>query len=176
MVSKKMKNIVIEIVHGDITKASADILVNAANNSLWMGSGVAGALKLSGGQEIEREAVAKGPIQIGWAVETTSGRLNARYIIHAAVMGQDLKTNAQYIGLAMWNTLALAEKLKMESIAFPALGTGVGQFPISNCSQLMFEMIKKFDEAGPRYIKRAVFVLYTQKAYDEFEKVFRTLK
>ena len=175
MVSKKLKNIVVEISHGDITKASADIIVNAANNSLWMGSGVAGALKMAGGQEIEREAKSKGPIQIGWAVETTAGKLNARYIIHAAVMGQDLKTSAQYIGLATWNTLALAEKLKMESIAFPALGTGVGEFPIPTSAHLMFEMIKKFDEAGPRYIKRVVFVLFTQKAYDEYEKVFRTV-
>lgn len=173
MVSKKLKNIVIEIVHGDITKASADILVNAANNSLWMGTGVAGALKIAGGPEIEREAMAKGPIQVGWAVETTAGTLNARYVIHAAVMGQDLKTNAQSIGLATWNTLALAEKLTMGSIAFPALGTGVGNFPIVSSAQLMFAMIKKFDEAGPRYIKRVVFILYSQKAYDEYEKVFR---
>jgi|ERR1035437_6768625 O-acetyl-ADP-ribose deacetylase (regulator of RNase III) len=175
MVSKKLKNIVIEIVHGDITKASADILVNAANSSLWMGTGVAGALKIAGGPGIEREAMAKGPIKVGWAVETTAGALSARYVIHAAVMGQDLKTSAAGIGLAAWNTLALAEKLKMESIAFPALGTGVGAFPISACAQLMFAMIKKFDEAAPQHIKRVVFVLYSRKAYEEFEKVFRIL-
>ena len=175
MVSKKLKNIVIEIVHGDITKASADILVNAANNSLWMGAGVAGALKLAGGHEIEAEAMAKGPIPVGWAVETTAGNLKARYIIHAAVMGQDLRTDAKNIGLATWNTLALAEKLKMGSIAFPALGTGVGAFPIPASAQLMFAMIKKFDEAVPQYIKRVVFVLYSGRAYEEFEKVFRTV-
>ncbi|MEI7542273.1 MAG: macro domain-containing protein [bacterium] len=173
MISKKLKNIVIEIFHGDITKAAADILVNAANNSLYMGSGVAGALKMAGGQEIEKEAIAKGPIQVGWAVETTAGTLNARYVIHAAVMGTDLKTNVKNIGVATWNALALAEKLKMGSIAFPALGTGVGNFPIDSSAQLMFAIIEKFDEAGPRHIKRVVFVLYTQKAYDEYEKVFR---
>jgi O-acetyl-ADP-ribose deacetylase (regulator of RNase III) len=175
MLSKKLENIVIELVHGDITKTNADIIVNAANNALWMGSGVAGAIKAAGGPEIEREAMAKGPVDIGAAVETGAGKLKARYIIHAAVMGQNLDTSADRIALAEWNSFALAEKLQAGSIAFPALGTGVGGFSIPLCARIMLEMTKKMDGAGPRYIKRVIFVLYTQRAYDEFEKVYREL-
>jgi len=96
-------------------------------------------------------------------------------VIHAAVMGQDLRTNANQIALATWNSFALAESLKMNSIAFPALGTGVGAFPIPACAELMLQITKKIDEAGPKHIKRVIFVLYSQKAYDEFERVYRKI-
>ncbi len=175
MLSKKLQTLVVELVHGDITEATTDIIVNAANNSLWMGAGVAGALKMKGGPEIEKEAIAQGPIPIGTTAVTKAGKLKARFVIHAAVMGDDLKTNANYIALATWNSFARAEQLKMDSIAFPALGTGVGAFPIPTCAELMLEITKKIDEAGPKYLKRVVFVLYTQKAYDEFLKIYRTL-
>jgi O-acetyl-ADP-ribose deacetylase (regulator of RNase III) len=175
MEAKKLGRIVVEIMRGDISAVSAAVIVNAANNSLWMGSGVAGAIKIRGGPEIEREAAAKGPILVGQAVETGAGKLNARYVIHAAVMGQDLKTGADAIALAAWNTFALAEKLKVDSIAMPALGTGVGAFPVKSCAKLLFGTLKKFDAAGPVYVKRVIFVLYTQKAFDCFEEYYRTI-
>lgn len=175
MEAKKLEKLVVEITRGDISAVSAAVIVNAANNSLWMGSGVAGAIKTRGGPEIEREAVAKGPILVGQAVETGAGKLNARYVIHAAVMGQDLKTGADAIATAAWNTLALAEKLKADSLAMPALGTGVGAFPIKACAGLLFETLKRFDKAGPEYVKRVIFVLYTQKAFDDFQDYYRTL-
>ncbi|MGH3031691.1 MAG: macro domain-containing protein, partial [Gaiellaceae bacterium] len=79
----------LEVVEGDITALDVDAIANAANDRLWMGAGVAGAIKRAGGEEIEREAVAKGPITVGEAVATGGGRLLARYVIHGAVMGQD---------------------------------------------------------------------------------------
>src|SRR5207248_11157324 len=82
----------LETERGDISQARVDAVVNAANNHLWMGAGVAGALKRAGGAEIEREAVAKGPVAIGEAVVTTGGELYAKYVIHAAGLGQDLRT------------------------------------------------------------------------------------
>ena len=87
----------IEVYKGDITRLGFDALVNAANNRLWMGGRVAGALKWAGGEEIEAEAVKKGPIPIGESVSTGAGKLKARYVIHAAVMGQDLRTDAEKI-------------------------------------------------------------------------------
>src|SRR5438309_9078833 len=83
-----------EVVEGDITKLAVDAIANAANDRLWMGSGVAGAIKRAGGEEIEREAMSKGPIPVGTAVATGAGQLQARYVIHGAVMGQDLQTSA----------------------------------------------------------------------------------
>jgi O-acetyl-ADP-ribose deacetylase (regulator of RNase III) len=173
MEAKKLKNIVVEITRGDISAAKAGAIVNAANNGLWMGSGVAGALKLRGGMEIELEAVLKGPVRVGQAVETGAGKLDAKYVIHAAVMEQDLKTDAESIALAAWNALVAAERLRVDSVAMPALGTGVGGFPVGSCAGILFEIVKKFDEADPVYVKRVNFVLFTQKAFDYFEGCFR---
>ena len=87
----------LEVREGDIATVEADAVANAANDRLWMGAGVAGALKRTGGEEIEREAMAQAPIDIGSAVATTAGRLPARWVIHGAVMGQDLRTNADLV-------------------------------------------------------------------------------
>src|ERR671919_2015083 len=118
----------LEVVQGDITACTVDAIVNAANNHLWMGAGVAGAIKRQGGQVIEDEAVRQGPIAIGEAVVTGGGSLKARYVIHAAAMGQDLVTNADFIRQATIHSLQHAIDLGLASIALPALGTGVGGF------------------------------------------------
>ncbi len=114
---------------GDVTEMDCDAIVNAANNHLWMGAGVAGAIKKKGGKVIEEEAVKKGPIPVGEAVVTTGGALRAEYVIHAAGMGQDLSTDTQKIYHCTLNSLKRARELGLKSIAFPAIGTGVGGFP-----------------------------------------------
>jgi O-acetyl-ADP-ribose deacetylase len=128
---------VIECVEGDIAAERTEAVVNAANNHLWMGSGVAGALKRAGGREIEDEAVRLGPIRVGEAVVTGGGRLNARFVIHAAAMGQDLVTNADLIRQATRSSLKAADENDIRSIAFPSLGTGVGGFPLAECAEIM---------------------------------------
>src|SRR5919204_66926 len=106
----------LEVVEGDIAALEVDAIANAANDRLWMGAGVAGAIKRAGGDEIEREAVAKGPIAVGDAVATGAGRLPARWVIHAAVMGQDLVTSADAIRGATRRTFEVAEELGAESV------------------------------------------------------------
>src|SRR5215204_3621136 len=91
-----------------------------------MGAGVAGAIKRAGGEEIERDAVAKAPIEVGEAVPTSAGRLPARWVIHGAVMGQDLRTNGELIGRTTESCRRVADELGAESLALPAFGTGVG--------------------------------------------------
>src|SRR2546426_11835156 len=93
--SLRVSEIQLSVVEGDITALEVDAIANAANNALWMGAGVAGAIKRAGGEEIEREAVARGPIAVGDAVATGAGRLRAHHVIHGAVMGQDLRTSAE---------------------------------------------------------------------------------
>ena len=127
----------IEVRDGDIAALAVDAIVNAANDHLWMGSGVAGAIRRGGGEEIEREAIAKGPIRVGDAVATGAGRLPARWVIHAAVMGQDLRTSAAAIEEATHSSLRVAEELGASSVALPAFGTGVGGFPLDECARLM---------------------------------------
>jgi O-acetyl-ADP-ribose deacetylase (regulator of RNase III) len=127
----------LEIHRGDITNECTDAIVNAANNHLWMGAGVAGAIKRHGGEEIEEEAGAQGPVETGEAVITGAGSLKTKFIIHAAVMGQDLHTNADLIRKSMQRALALAEIKKLTSVSFPALGTGVGGFSVFHCATIM---------------------------------------
>src|SRR5205814_4191606 len=138
----------LETERGDISQAKVDAVVNAANNHLWMGAGVAGALKRAGGLEIEREAVAKGPVEIGEAVVTSGGALPARYVIHAVVMGQDLQTDQSKIRMATRNSLIRARELAIASMAFPALGAGVGGFPPDQAADAMIEECLSFIENG----------------------------
>ncbi|MBN2753449.1 MAG: macro domain-containing protein [Candidatus Goldbacteria bacterium] len=175
MQAKKLQHIVIELVHGDITAVPADIIVNAANNELWMGSGVAGAIKLKGGREIEQQAMAKGPVELGEAVETKAGKLPYRHVIHAVVMGQDLKTSSAVIEEAVSNSLKLAEKLKCASVVFPALGTGVGGFSIEKCASGMINEVKAFDHAQPKHLKKVIFALFSKRAFEIFEEQYRRL-
>jgi len=159
----------IEVQQGDITRVKVDAVVNAANNHLWMGGGVAGALKRAGGPEVETEALAKGPIPVGEAAVTTAGRLPARYIIHAAVMGQDLRTDAEKIRKATRNSLLRADELEIKTVAFPALGTGVGGFPIGECARIMIgEVIQHL--TGETGLEKVVFVLFDEIAFGVFRQ------
>lgn len=156
---------------GDIATVEADAIANAANNHLWMGSGVAGALKRVGGAEIEREAMARGPVPVGTAVATTAGRLNARYVIHGAVMGQDLATDADLVSRTTRACLALADELGCESLALPAFGTGVGGFPLDECAQIMVGEARTFEPAA---LRRIIFAVYGREAVRAFEAELAT--
>lgn len=154
---------------GDITALETDAIVNAANNALWMGAGVAGAIKRAGGQQIEDEAVRQGPIPVGEAVVTGAGRLRARVVIHAAVMATDLVTDANKIRSATENSLLRAEELSLKSIAFPALGTGVGGFPYSEVAEIMINAVSEH-LAGQSGLEEVLFVLYGEEAYRAFQE------
>ena len=161
----------LEVVQGDITAADVDAIVNAANNQLWMGAGVAGAIKRKGGQAIEDEAVRQGPIPVGEAVVTGGGLLKARYVIHAAAMGEDLVTTAGLIQQATTNSLRRATDLGLASIALPALGTGVGGFPVDEAAHVMIDVTCNALRSTPQTsLKRVLFVLFTPDALEAFEQ------
>jgi O-acetyl-ADP-ribose deacetylase (regulator of RNase III) len=157
----------IEILDADLTTLAVDAIVNAANDHLWMGSGVAGAIKARGGDQIERDAMAQGPIEAGGAVVTGAGHLPARYVIHAAAMGQDLTTSPDLILRATRSALALAAELALESVAFPALGTGVGGFPVERCAEIMCGVVRDLSDDRP---SRIVFALRGEGARVAFER------
>ncbi len=163
---RRLNGLTVRIVQGDICDREVGAVVNAANNHLWMGGGVAGALKRRGGEEIEREAIRLGPIAVGEAVATTAGRLAASYVIHAAVMGQELVTSADAIRRATARSLEVAEELNLGSLAFPALGTGVGGFPLEECARLMLAAIATHHA---RTVSCVEFVLFDEAAYEIFE-------
>ena len=163
-----MRVTTIRLLRADIATLDVDAVVNAANDRLWMGSGVAGALKRAGGEEIEREALAQAPIPIGEAVVTTAGRLPARHVIHAAAMGQDLTTDETKIARATENALRRADELRLRSIAFPALGTGVGGFPLGDCARIMIDAVRRHLERGGT-LDEVVFALRSEDALRVFE-------
>ncbi|MCP4565996.1 MAG: macro domain-containing protein [FCB group bacterium] len=160
----------VEIYLGDITEADVEAIVNAANNHLWMGSGVAGAIKRRGGQIVEDEAVALGPIEVGEAVAATAGNLPHAYVIHAAGMGQDLRSSENLIYKSTLSSLKLAEDLGVTSIAFPAIGTGVGGLSITACAKAMLQALNEFSETAKK-VDRILFVLFGEEDTEEFKHV-----
>jgi O-acetyl-ADP-ribose deacetylase len=156
----------LEVAEGDIAALEVDAVANAANDHLWMGAGVAGALKRAGGEEIEREAVAKGPIALGSAVATGAGRLKAKHVLHGAVMGQDLQTNADLVSRTTKSCLKLADELGARSLALPAFGTGVGGFPLGECAEIMVGEARGYE---PAELERVVFAVFGDEARRAFE-------
>jgi O-acetyl-ADP-ribose deacetylase len=156
----------LEVIEGDIAALEVDAIANAANDRLWMGAGVAGALKRAGGEEIEREAVAQGPIPLGDAVATGAGRLRAKHVLHGAVMGQDLRTNADLVRRTTRSCLTLADELGARSVALPAFGTGVGGFRLDECAQIMVDETRGHE---PSSLERVVFAVFGDEARRAFE-------
>jgi O-acetyl-ADP-ribose deacetylase len=156
----------LRVAEGDITALDVDAIANAANNHLWMGAGVAGAIKRAGGPEIEREAVEKGPIEVGDAVATGAGRLQARWVVHGAVMGQDLRTNADLVRGTTRRCLEVADELGARSLALPAFGTGVGAFPLQECATIMVREARSYE---PKSLREVVFAVFGDEARRAFE-------
>ena len=154
---------------GDIAQADAEAVVNAANNELWMGSGVAGALKRAGGAAIEQEAVRQGPIEVGGSVITSAGNLPALHVIHAAAMAPGRPAIAESVFAATKSALRLAWERDIDSIAFPALGTGVGGLSFAACAEQMYAAIREHCTLHdiPGEIR---LVLFGQNAYDAFQR------
>jgi len=174
LIAFRLPSLTLEIADGDIAAETTDAIVNAANNAFWMGSGVAGALKSRGGAAIEAEAVRQGPVEPGACVVTTAGRLAAKRVIHAAVMGQDLRTSARLIERATRTALEMADAERLTSVAFPALGTGVGGFPLVECARLMIDAIRS-RATTPSSLRVVRLVLFGQPAYRTFVEVAGTM-
>lgn len=172
----------IEFRKGDITaQFDIDAIVNAANTDLALGSGVAGAIRRKGGDIIDQEGRAKGPIRLGEAAFTTAGNLPNKYVIHAAAMGyrpEDARvpkragslSSAEIIRNCTLNSLRIADELGCTSIAFPALATGVAAFPVDECADAMTGAALEYERQHPgTKLSRVVFVLFGQADYDVFK-------
>lgn len=171
----KIGKTMVVVERGDITDAEVDAVVNAANAELWMGAGVAGALKRKGGVIIEEDALRQGPIEVGEAVLTVAGNLAATHVIHAVTMGKDLKTDPEKITAATRATLAIAEKHKLASLAFPALGSGVGGVPPAQSADAMLSTVVEHVKRGNSSLERVLFVLYEDQAQKAFSETLKRL-
>ncbi|MEX2208573.1 MAG: macro domain-containing protein [Myxococcota bacterium] len=155
---------------GDITALAVDAIVNAANTGLRLGSGVAGAIRERGGPSIQAECDAHGPIGLGEAALTGAGELQARHVIHAAAMAFGGSTSEAALRAATRASLELARASRLRSIAFPALGTGVGGFPVQRCAEVMLEEVRAH-LAGETTLDEVHFVLFGEPTYRVFEMV-----
>jgi len=159
----------VDLVEGDITALEVDAIVNPANNEWLMGGGVAAAIKLAGGIEIEEEARRQGKRPVGECIVTEAGKLKAQYVIHAAVMAMDFQTSAHLIRTAFRNTLTEAKQLKVKTLALPAFGTGTGGFPYPECAAIMLYELNRFSRK-PHGLRKVVFALFGDEASQAFQE------
>jgi O-acetyl-ADP-ribose deacetylase (regulator of RNase III) len=171
----KVGQATVAIERGDITDRDVDAIINPANSTLAMGTGVAAAIKRKGGVLIEEEAIRQGPIEVGEAVLTPGGNLHATHVIHAAAMGPDLKTDPETIGRTTRAVLALADKHRLTSLALPALGTGVGHVAPAAAAEAMLTAVVTHLKSPKTTLKRVVFVLYQDEAFRAFTDTLKRL-
>jgi len=160
------------IIAGDLVDQHVDAIVNAANNALLLGGGVAGAIRSRGGPAIQRECDAHGPVNVGEAAITGAGDLRARHIIHAASMQLGGRTTAESLRSSMDHVFRLAREHGVRTIAVPAVGTGIAGFPIDDCARVMADCVSRAVARGwqPEEIR---FVLFGDAARTTFENAFR---
>jgi O-acetyl-ADP-ribose deacetylase (regulator of RNase III) len=165
----------IEILQGDLTEMDTDAIVNAANNDLQLGGGVAGAIRRKGGPKIQRECNEVGPVPVGGAAITSGGNLKARFVIHAASMQLGGLTTALSLRSSTAHSLRIAAQKGLKTIAFPAIGTGIAGFPTRECAEIMLREVGKHFE-GPTSLEKVYFVLFSADALMAFEGVWAELK
>lgn len=164
----------IKLIEGNIALLDTEAIVNAANKSLILGGGVAGAIRNIGGPSIQIECDKIGPIEVGEAVVTQGGNLKAKYVIHAAGPVYGEGDEEKKLKTATLNSLKIACKLKLKDIAFPAISTGIFRFPLKRCSEIMlttaFHFIRDHD-----YPHEIYFCLYDTTAKNVFEYTLNQL-
>lgn len=162
----------IVILAGDLIEQEVDAIVNAANNELQLGGGVAGAIRRQGGPSIQDECDRHGPVKVGGAAVTGAGQLKAKHVIHAASMSLGGRTTSESLTSSMYAVFQIAKELDVETIAIPAVGTGVAGFPLDDCARIMASSLHRAVASG--WVAREVrFVLFGGDAKRVFEGSFR---
>jgi len=172
---KQIGNTTIELIEGDITELSTDVIVNAANAQLILGGGVAGAINRKGGPKIQEECYRIGGTFVGGAVITTGGNLTTKYVIHAVgpQMGEGDEDNK--LKNATLNSLKVADENKLQSIAFPAISTGIFGFPLNRCAEIMLANTISYLKSEKTGLEKVIFCLFGQKALDSFKNTLQAL-
>lgn len=161
------------VKQGDITDMEVDAIVNAANTDLVLGSGVAGTIRRKGGDSIQKECNEIGPIPLGEAAVTGGGNLKSRYVIHAAGMHLGGSVSERSLRDATRNSLLRADEKGIKTIAFPAIGTGVGGFPVEECARVMIDVVLDHLRNEKTTIERVYFVLFDEKTLTVFNEYIK---
>jgi O-acetyl-ADP-ribose deacetylase (regulator of RNase III) len=157
----------IELWNGDICDLEVDAIVSPATTSLWMSTGTAGEIKRAGGDAIEFAAIRQAPAALGDAIVTPAGRLAAKVVIHAVSLERDRRTSGPAIDRAARSTMARVRELGLSSVAFPALGTGIGGFPLDEAARISVMAVREELEASP-LVEHVVFALRGGAAFEAF--------
>lgn len=173
MMQTQVNAVTIELLQGDITDLATDAVVNAANSSLLLGAGVAGAIARKGGPSIQVECSQIGYCEVGEAVITGAGNLPARYVIHAVGPHMSESNARGKLASATRSVLALAERHQIESLALPAISTGVFGYPLEGCAQVMLQVIINYTFEDLLYLRRVIVCLYDAHAFAIFERELR---
>lgn len=163
----------IRLVQGDITRESADAIVNAANSSLLGGGGVDGAIHRRGGPAILADCrklraghYGKG-LPTGKAVATTAGDLDARWVIHTVGPRHSQETDrSELLASCYRESLRVADELGARTVAFPAVSAGIYGWPIDDAARIAVETVRETETA----VEEARFVLFDEKAYQAFAR------
>ena len=162
----------IHIEQGDLTRCRVDAIVNAANNDLILGGGLAGAIARKGGPQIQAECDRHGPVAIGEAAITGAGDLPAKFVIHQASMQLGGRTTAQSLRESTRAVLRLAQENSVRTLAMPATGTGIAGFDLTQCAAIMLAEVLEHARSKTG-ITDVYFVLYDPEAYQTFLDVYR---
>ncbi len=162
----------IVLLQSDLTEMNTDAIVNAANNDLQLGGGVAGAIRRKGGGIIQSECNEIGSIPVGGAAITSGGELKARHVIHAASMQLGGRTTARALRSSTAHSLRIASERRFKTIAFPAVGTGIAGFPMKECAEIMLREVVEHLKR-PTSLEKVYFVLFDADSLKTFEAVWR---
>ncbi|NQT04154.1 MAG: macro domain-containing protein [Planctomycetes bacterium] len=167
-----IKNRVLELLDGDITEMQTDAIVNAANERLILGGGVAGAIRTKGGPKIQAECKKIGGTFVGGAVITTAGNLKAKHVIHAVGPRMGEGNEDEKLKNATLNSLKLADDNNLKSISFPAISAGIFGFPIKSCAKIMLKTTIEYLN-GQTGLEKVIFCLFGIDSYQVFVKQFK---
>jgi O-acetyl-ADP-ribose deacetylase (regulator of RNase III) len=171
---------ILRLKQGDITKEKADAIVNAANSSLMGGGGVDGAIHRAGGPDILeacKKIVSKiGRLPAGQAVITTGGRLLAKHVIHTVgpVWSGGNRKEEETLASAYRESLALAKKEGLRSVAFPSISTGAYRFPVDRAAGIALGTVRDFlaKDGAPQIV---TFVLFDAGTLGAYERALETI-
>ncbi|MDQ1349291.1 MAG: O-acetyl-ADP-ribose deacetylase [Acidobacteriota bacterium] len=167
-----MNNTTLELVEGDITDLDVEAIVNAANENLVLGGGVAGTIKRRGGPSVQEECRRIGSTGVGTAVITGAGKMKFRHVIHAVGPKMGEGDEDRKLSAAVRSSLALADRHGLKSVAIPAISTGNYGFPVERCARILLTEVHRYLQGGTK-LQRVIVCLFDEATWKLFARELR---
>ena len=167
-----MNNTTLELVEGDITDLDVEAIVNAANENLVLGGGVAGTIKRRGGPSVHEECRRIGSTGVGTAVITGAGKMKFKHVIHAVGPKMGEGDEDRKLSAAVRSSLALADRHGLKSVAIPAISTGNFGFPVERCARILLTEVHRYLQGGTK-LQRVIVCLFDEATWKLFARELR---